>query len=299
MFKSIAFVCFAMVLLMSTIRVSAEDAPPEVVAARSSAKEHNHRVRQAQAELDQVMERARKKYTEQVIQAKERLVKDLRRTLRDAAESDRPENLVAISQQIKRLNSQIETLRNGPAAADQPNPDAQPRGFERYQGSWSIAWANGHKRRFEIDADGRVTIRSNSSGNGAGSGVGSVYQAKLIDGSLAYHDRNWTKGSSEQGRLILLKRNDDDTVTIGYSEKDLKQADTFKTADEVWNAKLIHVYSRAGQPKPADHKDADDKKDKPPVQKDDPVAVNPQPSDKPDATDTTQQDDTFFGVPLE
>ena len=33
------------------------------------------------------------------------------------------------------------------------------------------------------DADGRVTIRSNSSGNGAGSGVGSVYQAKLVDGS--------------------------------------------------------------------------------------------------------------------
>lgn len=294
----IAVACILMCVL-PTGGVLAEEAPPEVVAARSSAKEHNRRVNHAQAELEEVIERAKKKYNEQVIQAKERLIMDLRRTLRNAAESDRPENLIAISQQIERLDSQIQTLRNGPAA--QAKPDANRSDFGLYKGTWSLTWPNGHKRSFDIDASGRVEIRSNSSGSGPGSGVDSTYQAKLIKGGLAFHDRNWTKGDRIEGRVILLKRHDDESVTIGYSERNLEESDTFKTADEVWKAKLSDVYSRDGKEKakPVDHKEPDDKKDKPTVKQDDPVVVETDLAEDRDADGVAQQGDTFFGIPLE
>ena len=292
MLRIIVVVCVLALLLgsFSPGVVWAEDAPPEVVAARSSAKEHNRRVADARAELEQAVRHAHRKYLDQVIQAKQRLIQDLRRTLRDAAEGDRPENLLAISQQIEKLDKQIEALKlEGKRAADLAKGDT----FDRYHGRWSITWPNGHNRRIEIDADGKVTVKANSSGNGPESGVGSTYQAKLINGYLAYHDENWAKPGKEAGRILFLKINKDDTVSVGYSYKDLQKADTLQTANEVWKLPLDKVFT------PLAKKDAPgaDSEDGPGNEAEDPVNPDPDPDPDPEPGDTDNE--AFFGVPIE
>jgi hypothetical protein len=310
------FVCgFLSVLMLSLGDVAfalegeaetSETVAPEVVAARSSAKTHNRRVDHAKAELEDAIERARKKYVAQVIQAKERLIADLRRTLRDAAESDRPENLLAISRQIEKLDKQIEMLKETGAANEVPDSvgvasagdqagGETPGRFERYHGRWMLTWPNGHKRRFDIDSNGKVSIRYNSSGNGPTSGVGSTYQANLLPGNvIAFHDTQWTKGKRPDGRILLLRINDDATVTVGYSEKNLEQADTLQTANEVWTAKRVMVFTPLA------------KADLPPAEQRDPEAApQPQVDERVEANDADTDDapaetgDTFFGVPIE
>ena len=243
MLKTSLLIPFIAISFLLVPHAVAEDAPPEVVAARSSAKEHNRRVKQARAELEDAIERASRKYTEQVVQAKERLMMDLRRTLRDAAESDRPENLLTISTQIEKLDNQIEDLRSDKKRKPEAAKENESSQFAPYYGRWSITWPNDHNRRFQIDEMGRVTIIHNSSGNGKGSGVGSTYQAKVVKGILAYHDINWTKGDRSDGRLMFLKINPDKTVTVGYSEENLDKHDSLATANERWSTSLNGVFT--------------------------------------------------------
>lgn len=100
-----------LIVILTLFSTSAlADDSAEVEAARKAAKTHNEMIEGADEALAEAIAKAKESHTRRVIAAKDRMIEDLRRALRIAAQGKEPENSVIIGQQINRLKEQVEAI---------------------------------------------------------------------------------------------------------------------------------------------------------------------------------------------
>ena len=90
---------------------------PDEEAARRSAESHNEAIRRADEAFINAVAKAKVQHRAKVIETKERLIVELRRTLRSAVRGRSPENGLVIGRQIDALKQEVEALKSEAALA--------------------------------------------------------------------------------------------------------------------------------------------------------------------------------------
>lgn len=136
---------------------------PEVEASRKAAKAHNDIIETADEQLAKAIARAQEQHKQRVIAAKERMIEELRRALRIAAQGEEPENSVVIGQQINRLKEQIEALRTDEDEVVEKRPTEKKdviKGLDpKLVGVWTIVTkSHGTRETMAIFPDGTLYL---------------------------------------------------------------------------------------------------------------------------------------------
>jgi len=300
-------IIFSFVVVLCLCHASAAESPAEVEASREAAKRHNASVESAEERLERAIERAKADHNKAVISAKERMIEDLRRAFRVAMRSDAPENSVKIANQIKRLESQIEALRE-PEVEEQP--EVKLKGLDpRLVGIFVHRHHNKRHgaiyRVYRISDEGVVTVLSHQNEGDAASetDVGKKYQGVIKDGYLyvrftGYRVRNAPKGRIQawkvldNGQMEMLATKIDEYDQRGFVAQDRLQLhyDTLHYAS--LDALKEYEAKREGKTDVADVPDVDRSDANP-----EPVEPEPEPDNEKPEEDDGPTD--FFGVPIE
>jgi hypothetical protein len=270
----------------------------EVKEARSATVEHNKEIETAKERLESLIIRAEQDYARQAIRSKMAYNKELQKAKRTALQNDNTDNATAIIKQIERVNKQIDHLKNVLAGrtrldpADNNKTDAKEDTRDereidpRYVGIWKIQFPSSHRRSLAINDKGLCRVLSDSDNRGENVGVGNLYKGEIVDGCYVVRFTDWTIKDAPFGRILFIKLNGDDSVSLALSQGDIRKIKTF---DEAKGEVFLRKYSDLHTPLDGDNKD-DRTPDNDEKTKDD--AGN---------DDDTSDDDGegFFGIPLE
>ena len=273
-----------LVLLFAT-PVSLAD-PPVVTAARSAAEKHNQSIEEADEQLEKALEAARREHLQKIISVKDRMIADLRRAYRTAIRGDTPENAGVIERQIKRLEAQIKDLKSGVL------PDVKLKGLDPRLVGFLHTQGGEHGRIYEIDTEGRVTVRYTSGGDKPGYDTGKTYQGVIKDGRLFVHFKFWTERGKDNGRVQDFLITEEGELEIRHTTFDVYQhrgikgaLTSHRTLDEglydTWN----DIPGRHRGEKPEEPKDGDV----------DPDFIE---EDDEDEKENLDEEIDFFGIPI-
>jgi len=267
--------CTLVILLCPT---AFAEAPAEVEAAREAAKRHNESIEAAQERLERDLARAKAAHAQAVIDAKQRMIEDLRRAFRTAMRSDASENSVKIAEQIKRLEQQVvERKAHIQTLLSSKPDDAEPLAGLNPKLVGYVALPT-HKldrfnRLYHIDEKGQARVIADASVAQTGLDVGETYQGRIVNGRFVVHADKWTTDGNSKGRVQQFtvigdevefrhasfedyRRNVASTWRAPLSMTVFATLDDFKAAEENLRHKLQPVEpDKAPQPEPDEDQD--------------------------------------------